>query len=489
MGTTIHKLISIHGIGKFRRYDVLKPGWNGIFSNCNAIYADNGSGKTTFTQILKSLSKEYDIQVLQKRKSFDYDEDVSVDILALTNSGSPRALRYNGRKWNQYPCNIIAFDSYFVEDNVYVIDLEDAGAVKEEINILLGVPEVNCWRRLEELKRERKRQSNYRQRLSREIKRNPENKIDFEREKILSKQRSGEITEEINKLEKEILKVSNNSNIYINRINEYLSRICPDLKLTNLNKKRNNLFVYNLEIKGHVVRNDGEGISLKHTLSEGEKNALALSFFLANLSIDRNLSDKIIIFDDPISSLDSNRRLFTLNELTRISRKCAQFFLLSHDMLFVRDFLYKRDDALTLRIFNNGSTSYFVEFDVDKATRTGIFKDLSTIQEFILNPNISDYDMRNVARCIRPILEGFFRIKYYGRWKDGEWLGDFLKAIRNADEADELHVQKQNLDDLEDLNDYSKRYHHSNPSYMEENINADELLSMCKLTIKSLHKL
>lgn len=158
-------------------------------------------------------------------------------------------------------------------------------------------------------------------------------------------------------------------------------------------------------------------------------------------------------------------------------------------MLFVRDFLYKRDDALTLRIFNNGSTSYFVEFDVDKATRTGIFKDLSTIQEFILNPNISDYDMRNVARCIRPILEGFFRIKYYGRWKDGEWLGDFLKAIRNADEADELHVQKQNLDDLEDLNDYSKRYHHSNPSYMEENINADELLSMCKLTIKLLHKL
>ena len=237
------------------------------------------------------------------------------------------------------------------------------------------------------------------------------------------------------------------------------------------------------------MRNDGDGISLKHTLSEGEKNALALSFFLANLSIDKNLSDKIIIFDAPVSSLDSNRRLFTLNELTRISRKCAQFFLLSHDMLFIRDFLYKRDDTLTLRICNNESTSYFVEFDVDRATRTGIVKDLSTIQEFIANPIASDYTMRDIARCIRPVLEGFFRIKYYGRWKDNEWLGDFLKDIRMAEENDDLCIQKKNLNDLEDLNDYSKRYHHSNPSYLEENINTNELLSMCRLTLSLLRKM
>ena len=488
MKTTIHKLISIHGIGKFRKYDVQKPGWNGILSRCNAIYADNGSGKTTFTQILKSLNRESDIQLLQKRKSFDYTDEMLVSLL-LTQDDKSLAIQFNGHKWNRYTCNTIVFDSYFVEDNVYVIDLEDAGAVKEEINLLFGVPNVNCWKRLAELKKERRREANHRRKLTLDIKHNPSEKVRLEVEKELSKKRSIEISKEINALDKEILKISNNSNIYIDKINEYLSKICPDFRITNLNRKRNNLFVYNLDIKGHVVREDGMGVPLKHTLSEGEKNALALSFFLANLSIDKQLSNKIVVFDDPISSLDSNRRQFTLNELVRISRKCAQFFLLSHDMLFVRDFAEKREEVLTLRICNNGNTSYIVDFNVDKATRTGIIKDLMTIQEFILNPNVSNNEMRDVVRCIRPILEGFFRIKYYGRWKEDEWLGDFIKAIRNANKNDDLYAQKQNLEDLEDLNDYSKRYHHSNPSYMEENINSNELQTMCKLTLNLLKRL
>jgi len=488
MANTIHKLVSIHGIGKFQKYDVQKPEWNGVFNNCNAIYADNGSGKTTFTQILKSLNRDFDIRILQEKKSFGYSEEMAVNMFII-NDNKQRAVTFNGKKWNQHPCDIIAFDSYFVEDNVYVIDLEDAGAVKEEINVLLGGLDVNCWKKLEELKRERKRQTNYRRKLTREIKRNPQNKLELEREKMLSSKRSAEIAEELNILDKEILKISNHNNVYIDKINEYLSRICPDFKLTNLNRKRNNLFVYNLEIKGHVVRNDGAGISLKHTLSEGEKNALALSFFLANLSIDKNLSQKIVIFDDPISSLDSNRRQYTLNELVRFSRKCSQFFLLSHDMLFVRDFTEKKGDVLTLRIFNNGETSYFTEFNVNRATRTGIIQDISILKEFISNPNISNNEMRDVVRCIRPILEGFFRIKYYGRWKDDNWLGDFIKAIRDANPSDELYIQQKNLDDLEDLNDYSKRYHHSNPSYMEENINTNELLLMSKLTLDLLKRL
>ena len=489
MGTILHKLISIHGIGKFHKYDLQKYGWNGIFADCNAIYADNGSGKTTFTQILKSLNREYDIHKLQRRKSFDYNEDVKVNCIT-SNHGSIRGIKYDGRKWNQHPFNnVIVFDYYFVEDNVYVIDLEDAGAVKEEINLLLGVPDINCWKKIKELKKARRKESNYRRKLTVEIKRNTVNGAELSKEKLLSQKRSAEITEEINRLEKEILIISNNSNVYIDKINEYLSKICPDFKLTNLNKKRNNLFVYNLEIKGHVVRNDGEGVSLKHTLSEGEKNALALSFFLANLSIDKNLQNSIVVFDDPISSLDYNRRLFTLNELIRISRRCAQFFLLSHDMLFVRDFICKRDDALVLQICNNGTTSYFENLDINKATRTGIYKDLSILQEFINNPIDTDYTMRNVVRCIRPIIEGFLRIKYYGRWTDNTWLGDYIKDIRNVDENDELYFQKQNLNDIEDLNDYSKRYHHSNPSCMEENINATELLSMCKLTLQLLKRL
>ena len=40
-----------------------------------------------------------------------------------------------------------------------------------------------------------------------------------------------------------------------------------------------------------------------------------------------------------------------------------------------------------------------------------------------------------------------------------------------------------------DINDYSKTYHHSNPNYLEVPINTEELRSYCKRTIELLSKI
>jgi hypothetical protein len=47
-------------------------------------------------------------------------------------------------------------------------------------------------------------------------------------------------------------------------------------------------------------------------LSDSEKRTLAFAFFLAKLKNDDNLSQKIVILDDPFSSFDSNRREKTI---------------------------------------------------------------------------------------------------------------------------------------------------------------------------------
>jgi wobble nucleotide-excising tRNase len=52
-----------------------------------------------------------------------------------------------------------------------------------------------------------------------------------------------------------------------------------------------------------LVRRDGK--SAKH-LSEGEKTAIAFSFFLTKLGELKNVEEAIVYVDDPISSLDSN---------------------------------------------------------------------------------------------------------------------------------------------------------------------------------------
>ena len=66
--------------------------------------------------------------------------------------------------------------------------------------------------------------------------------------------------------------------------------------INTFSRKNNNKLVYNIKICGHEVRSDVEAVSLKHTLSEGEKNSLALSFFLAKIAKKNELEQSIVVF-------------------------------------------------------------------------------------------------------------------------------------------------------------------------------------------------
>ncbi|CNF19379.1 Uncharacterized protein conserved in bacteria [Yersinia nurmii] len=68
----------------------------------------------------------------------------------------------------------------------------------------------------------------------------------------------------------------------------------------------------------------------------GDKSALALAFFLSKFKSKINKSD-IIIFDDPMSSLDSHRRNTTILELSDLMNRGAQVFVFSHDAYFLSD--------------------------------------------------------------------------------------------------------------------------------------------------------
>ncbi len=51
----------------------------------------------------------------------------------------------------------------------------------------------------------------------------------------------------------------------------------------------------------------GTGPSFHNTLSAGDRNTLALAFFFASLDRDPSLADKIVVIDDPMTSLDEHR--------------------------------------------------------------------------------------------------------------------------------------------------------------------------------------
>lgn len=187
--------------------------------------------------------------------------------------------------------------------------------------------------------------------------------------------------------------------------------------------------------------------------------------------------------------MDNKRRSVTLSILSRFARMAKQFILLSHDIYFIKDFTIRNSDVLNLKIIDGGYSSLFVPHDIEFETLTGVFKDLHVLNDYLENGEKSSYGSRDVIRCIRPVLEGFFRIKFYHHIKRTEWLGDIIDHIRKADDDSVFYREKDNLNALCDINDYSKAYHHSNPSYLEVPIIASELKLYCKRTIELLEKL
>lgn len=105
-------------------------------------------------------------------------------------------------------------------------------------------------------------------------------------------------------------------------------------------------------------------------LSEGERTAVSFCYFLTQLAAEgRKAEDLVLIIDDPISSLDTAARTYAYSLLTRMTKKCAQVVVLTHNTSFMnmvkREFqnLQRRDEGkqvmalLSLDCRNSGDGS------------------------------------------------------------------------------------------------------------------------------------
>lgn len=483
----VHKFLSINNVGALKKVSFGTPNWNGIFEKYNAIYADNGSGKTTFTQVLKSIQNATSANQLLKKKSFDSTEDVSVSYI----NDQKQQCNFSNGKWNIYDSLIDVFDSYYVEDNVYIISLGPHDGPGSCYEILVGEKAIQTYNEIlsliERRKKERVRRRNLRKLLKEDI---DQTEVQSIKDKIkASSNTTAKINKKLTNLEaRQSSEAEEFAKSYLGKINGYLARMGTEMQLTGLKKVATKL-IYHISISNHVIRSNEKNLSLSHTLSEGEKNCLAFAFFLARLELRLDLANRTVIFDDPIGSLDANRRSMTLNILTSIARRCKQFVLLSHDMQFVKDFKRKISETQVLKICRSSESSQIIPFDVERETLNGIFKDLLILREYAKDGEMSGHNPRDVVRCIRPIIEGFFRIKYYLHINDGEWLGDFIAHVRDANPGEPFAAQKTVLTELVDINDYSKTYHHSNPNWMEEPLSPTELQVYCKLVFSVIEKI
>ncbi len=126
----------------------------------------------------------------------------------------------------------------------------------------------------------------------------------------------------------------------LRKIESYFSRFNFSFKL-QLDTSRNTGLTKELPFAFKVLDFDGNERDMKEGLSEGEIQVLSLCFFFAFLNIQSNKDQKVLIFDDPITSLDDSN-LSNLVDLIADERKeFSQTFVFTHHRAFFK-FLRKK---------------------------------------------------------------------------------------------------------------------------------------------------
>lgn len=491
----IKKLISIKNYGKFKNFNISNSDWDGVFRKINIIYAPNGSGKTSFSVLLRSIKGNFDLVL--KKKTFDSSENPSIKFILDTN----KELNFRNSTWNKIIPQIEIFDSFYLDDNLYVISIDDAPdspnifelPISEEINTIKS--EISSLKN-DSLALTRKLSNR-----KRSLRTSGVNKSDIKNDaNIISLiQKRKNLQNRISSLENlRLTKTENQRQIYKERINKYLSLFCNNIKLSEIktftkgNSHTQNI-VYGLEMDGHnITIEERNNVSLKYFLSDGDKNALALSFFLAKLDMIPDKSKYMVIVDDPFTSFDSHRKMTTITQLTKLASKVDQFFLLTHDLHFANDFgnACINNNILNLKLSNIHNGSIFMMHNIKLEMLTGFNKDIMTLRNYLNGEFLDDpLYLREVIRCIRPAIEGIFRIKYYNYITETQWLGDFISLIRSSTSSSPFYRLLPLIEELEEINDYSKIYHHSNPNHLEVGISPLELKNYVRRTLKLIEQL
>lgn len=247
---------------------------------------------------------------------------------------------------------------------------------------------------------------------------------------------------------------------------------------------------YGLKLRGKSVSLEGGPPSFSTTLSEGDKRTLAFAFFIASTLSNTNIARQVVIIDDPMCSLDLNRKRHTRTVLKQLFDKANQLIVLAHDLFFIRDLrddLNPKNSQSQMSIFQlqytNNGYSDFANFDVDKECESLYYKHHQLLLDFV---NSGSSEPAHVAKSIRPLLEGYLQRRFPGLIPRDMMFGQMVAFIKDAPASSPVHFAKSLVDELNEINSYAGEFHHEFSDSVR--IVPDELRAYSERALNLLHK-
>lgn len=211
------------------------------------------------------------------------------------------------------------------------------------------------------------------------------------------------------------------------QLEEQLTSILPTANAINKLLKNYGFTGFSIEVDNsehnyRFVRESGEPAF--ESLSEGERNFVTFLYFMYSLNGNVDASghneDKVVVVDDPVSSMDSDV-LFIVSSLLRglfksiysNDRTIKQIFILSHNLYFFKEVSYNGDNSLKKAL-----TGYWMIRKIDNISEIISYPDnpVSSTYEMLwneiqsANENPANYNTIVIANTMRRILEHYFKI-------------------------------------------------------------------------------
>lgn len=209
---------------------------------------------------------------------------------------------------------------------------------------------------------------------------------------------------------------------------------------------------------------------------------------------DPNLARRIVVIDDPMCSLDLNRRQHTQTVIRKMRSKASQLIVLAHDRYFLRDLrdaFRKNDKTLPVAFFQlvgaQNNYSDFASIDIDKECESVYSHHHRLLNEFSAG---NGCDQRTVAKAIRPLLEGYLHRRFPGLLPKDLRFGQVVSCIRDSSDTSAISHAKNLVDELNEINEYAGLFHHdTNPGEADSVvITATELKSYVDRALSVVHK-
>ncbi|WP_310551154.1 AAA family ATPase [Paenibacillus glufosinatiresistens] len=183
-----------------------------------------------------------------------------------------------------------------------------------------------------------------------------------------------------------------------------------------------------------LIRSNGQDVN--QTLSEGEKTFVTFLYFMHLLNGSNNsdliTENKVVVIDDPISSLDSNVLFIVSNLISKLiedvrnnESNIVQLFLLTHNVYFHKEITFSKNRP------KNGAKMADETFWIIRK-----FNDITESTCYNSNPIKSSYELMwqelksadhtssiTVQNLIRRIIENYFKI--YGNYSDQDIIEKF----------------------------------------------------------------